>query len=182
MAVNETIVTGRKLRKLINEANKLWQRISIWTKASDVEFDDGQTAETKMGAIKGITADLNTTETGYAADITALAKLNSDINTEISNMRYPMPTTTVITNGSLTGGRTFTWTATEDCYVTASLWTNNGGVSYASLNGAMMIGINENGATMQGWVYGSFFARRGSSISIHGDGTNVSTYRIYKVQ
>lgn len=77
--VNEQIVTGRKFRKLIDEASKLWQRISLWTKASDVEFDDGQTAETKMGAIKGITTDLNVTSPGYAADVTMLTQLYSDI-------------------------------------------------------------------------------------------------------
>ena len=79
MAVNEQIVTGRKFRKLLDEATKLWQRISFWTKATDVEFDDGQTAESKMGAIKGITTDLNVTETGYAADATMLTQLYSDI-------------------------------------------------------------------------------------------------------
>lgn len=46
--VNEQIVTGRKFRKLIDEASRLWLRISFWTKASDVEFNDGETAETKF--------------------------------------------------------------------------------------------------------------------------------------
>lgn len=79
MALNEQIVTGRNFRKCIDVANKLWLRISFWTKASDVEFDDGENAEMKLGAIKGITTDLNITETGYAADMTALAQLNSEI-------------------------------------------------------------------------------------------------------
>lgn len=48
MAINETIVTGRKFRKLVDETTKLWQRISFWTKASDVEFDDGETAQEKI--------------------------------------------------------------------------------------------------------------------------------------
>lgn len=48
MAINEEIVTGRKFRKLVDEATKLWQRISFWTKACDVEFDDGETAEEKI--------------------------------------------------------------------------------------------------------------------------------------
>lgn len=51
MAVNETIVTGRKYRKCIDAANKLWQRISFWTKASDVEFDDGLNAEEKISEL-----------------------------------------------------------------------------------------------------------------------------------
>lgn len=51
MAVNEQIVTGRKFRKLIDETQKIWQRISFWTKASDVEFDDGQTLENKTNSM-----------------------------------------------------------------------------------------------------------------------------------
>lgn len=52
MAINETIVTGRKFRKLVDETTKLWQRISFWTKASDVEFDDGKTAQEKLGNLQ----------------------------------------------------------------------------------------------------------------------------------
>ena len=85
--INEQIVTGRAHRVLIDKATKLWQRKSFWTKGSDVEFNDGKNAETKVGAIKGITIDLNTTETGYAADMTALAQLNSEIADGIS-VRY----------------------------------------------------------------------------------------------
>jgi hypothetical protein len=86
MALNEQIVTGRSFRKCIDVANKLWQKISFWTKASDVEFDDGENAETKLGAIKGITVDLNTTETGYAADMTALTQLNNQIMNNIDGI------------------------------------------------------------------------------------------------
>ena len=51
MAINETIVTGRKFRKLANAATKQWQRLSFWHKASDCEFNDGKNAETKLGAV-----------------------------------------------------------------------------------------------------------------------------------
>lgn len=77
--VNEQIVTGRKFRKLIDEATKLWQRISFWTKASDVEFDDGSTAETKMGAINGITDSLVSTSSNIAASAKALNQLNNKL-------------------------------------------------------------------------------------------------------
>ena len=50
--VNEQIVTGRKFRKLIDEASRLWLRISFWTKACDVEFDDGETLDTKFNNLK----------------------------------------------------------------------------------------------------------------------------------
>ena len=58
MTINEQIVTGRKFRKLIDEASRLWLRISFWTKASDVEFDDGEDAETKFFTIKLVIENL----------------------------------------------------------------------------------------------------------------------------
>lgn len=79
MAVNETIVTGRKFRKLIDETNKLWQRISFWTKSSDVEFDDGKSAETKVGAIDGITSDLSGESENIAASIKCVNELNNNL-------------------------------------------------------------------------------------------------------
>ena len=48
MAINEEKVAGRKFRKLVDEAQKLWQRISFWTMACDVEFEDGQNLEEKI--------------------------------------------------------------------------------------------------------------------------------------
>lgn len=80
MAVNETIVTGRKFRKLIDAANKQWQRISFWHKASDCEFDDGKTAQTKVGAIDGITSDLSGESETVAASIKCVNQLNSSLS------------------------------------------------------------------------------------------------------
>lgn len=86
MAVNEQIVTGRKFRKLIDEANKLWQRISFWTKASDVEFNDGKNAETKFGAINGVTDSLTSTASNIAASAKAVKTLNDKVTQLSSNL------------------------------------------------------------------------------------------------
>lgn len=67
MAINEKIVTGRKFRRLIDKDSKLWQLISWWTKAGDVEFDDGKTAEQKLGNINGITSDFSIDDESIAA-------------------------------------------------------------------------------------------------------------------
>lgn len=48
MAVNEKIVINRAFRKLIDQSSNKWIKISFWTKACDVEFDDGETAENKF--------------------------------------------------------------------------------------------------------------------------------------
>ena len=82
--VNEQIVTGRKFRKLIDEANRLWLRISFWTKACDVEFDDGKTAEIKLGAIDGITDSLASTSSRIAASAKSVATLNNTLNNRLA--------------------------------------------------------------------------------------------------
>ncbi len=80
MEVNEQIVTGQKFRCLMDEAAKLWQRISFWTKANDVEFDDGMNAETKVGAISGITDSLASTSSHIAASAKAVHTLNNNFS------------------------------------------------------------------------------------------------------
>jgi len=76
--VNEVIVTGRIKRRLIDKAAKLWQRISYWTKACDVEFDDGKSAQEKLGNINGITSDINEESENIAASIKAVNRLNNE--------------------------------------------------------------------------------------------------------
>ncbi len=111
MAINEEIVTGRKFRKLIDEANKLWQRISFWTKASDVEFDDGQTAETKIRDINGALSTLNSkleiTKATLAAGATSVTISDSRITTNSALSFYTSvygtnPTAVSVANGSVT--------------------------------------------------------------------------------
>lgn len=83
--VNEVIVTGRKKRRLIDRAAKLWQRISYWTKACDVEFDDGKTAQEKVGAINGITSNFNEGSSDIAASSLLTKKIKDDLNEGIIN-------------------------------------------------------------------------------------------------
>ena len=79
--MTESIVTGRYFRQCIDVVNKKWKRISYWLKACDLFFDDNKNAQTKVGAFKGITTDLNTTITGYACDATIIKSLQDQINT-----------------------------------------------------------------------------------------------------
>lgn len=85
--VNEQIATGRKFRKLIDEVNKIWLRISFWTKAIDVEFNDGNNAETKFGAINGVTDSLTSTASNIAASAKAVKTLNDKVTQLSSNIR-----------------------------------------------------------------------------------------------
>lgn len=77
--INEQIVTGRKFRKLVDETTKLWQRISFWTKASDVEFNDGKTAEEKIGNLNDITNSLQ-------SKITQLTNSENNIQSQITQL------------------------------------------------------------------------------------------------
>ncbi len=95
MAINETIVTGRKYRQCVDasEDKKIWQRKSFWSKADDCVFDDGTTLQNKCGSIKGITTNMNVSTEGYAADMrafnlnkTTLENKISALNTKITNM------------------------------------------------------------------------------------------------
>ena len=75
----ETTSIGHFYNRCVDAVNNLFETMSFWTHAKDVEFDDGGTAQNKVGAIKGITSDLNTTTTGYAADITTVSKINDNL-------------------------------------------------------------------------------------------------------
>lgn len=66
MVINEQIVSSY-YRRLIDKSAKLWQRISFWTKSSDVEFNDGKTAEEKVGNINGITSDFAANDDSISA-------------------------------------------------------------------------------------------------------------------
>ena len=85
IGINEQIITGRKYRRLIDKAAKLWQRISWWTKASDVEFDDGRTAEQKVGNINGITSNFENGSDDIAASSVLTKKIKDDLNEGIIN-------------------------------------------------------------------------------------------------
>ena len=56
--MTENIVTGKKYRILTDATQDIWDRISFWTKASDVYYDDNSTAETNrpIGILKRSTA------------------------------------------------------------------------------------------------------------------------------
>lgn len=79
MTVKEEIITGRKWRRLIDKVAGLWQRISYWTHSTDVEFEDGKNAETKVGAIDGITDSLVSTSSNIAASAKALSQVNNNL-------------------------------------------------------------------------------------------------------
>lgn len=97
--IGDTVSKGNYFNVCTDETNQTFETKSFYTDSEDVKFADGKNAENKMGAIKGITSDLNTTTTGYAADMTTVAKLNSSLNDSNTSESFNF--------GSLNGVRGF---------------------------------------------------------------------------
>lgn len=80
MALNEQIVEEtRYYRQCVDKDNKKWERYGLWNRGKDTECEDGNTVETKVGAIKGITTSTNVSETGYAADAKTVSEINQSL-------------------------------------------------------------------------------------------------------
>lgn len=58
---NDTIITGRKYRILADASRRLWNVISFWTKAQDVEFNDGSDLQSRFTSLADVTTQ-NTTK------------------------------------------------------------------------------------------------------------------------
>ncbi len=89
MAINEEIVTGRKFRQLIDETTMFWRRLSFWTKASDVEFNDGKDAETKIGDINIILKTLNKNLGGFTPIIDETGRITGYKTTVGADTVFP---------------------------------------------------------------------------------------------
>ncbi len=87
MAIKETIYLHRKHRVCIGNsgAQKMWNRYSFWTHASDVEFDDGSTLDSKISNIKGITKNIDA-GAGYAADVSLVKSIRDSLKSLIDNL------------------------------------------------------------------------------------------------
>lgn len=94
-----SILSGYKKVKNYIETGSGKKLLSRWTSSNTVEFEDGKTAQTKVGAIKGITTSTNTKETGYAADATTVAALNQSL--DIDYYTSTIPTNYVTFSGSI---------------------------------------------------------------------------------
>lgn len=87
MSIIETIYKHRKHRVCVgnNGVQKIWNRYSFWTHASDVEFDDGSTLEEKISNVKGATNDINA-EAGYAADVSLVRSIRDALKNLIDGL------------------------------------------------------------------------------------------------
>lgn len=73
MAMNENIVKGMKYRIATDDTGNNWDRLSLWTAAEDVEFEDGENAAEKI------------------------TKLNTKVDTTVTTLSNKLKTTTYST-------------------------------------------------------------------------------------
>ena len=75
-----SILSGiKKVIPYFKNADGNYEQLSYKTSSQTVDFDDGKTAETKLGAIKGITTSTSVTEAGYAADAKTVSEINQSL-------------------------------------------------------------------------------------------------------
>ena len=75
----EILIKKGKKYNIFDKINNVWNQLSIWTHADDVEFSDGKTASTKVGALNGITSDLSGESETVAASIKCVNQLNNSL-------------------------------------------------------------------------------------------------------
>lgn len=75
----ESTSIGHFWNRCIDAVNNLFETYSFWTHAKDVEFDDGEVAQNKVGAINGITSDYACEDESMAASITSVSALNNSL-------------------------------------------------------------------------------------------------------
>lgn len=85
--MSDTVVS-KVYRILRDSSSSAWDKISFWTKAVDVEAADGKTLETKIGAIDGVTSDVSSESTKYAASIKSVHDLNSNLTANSQPFRF----------------------------------------------------------------------------------------------
>lgn len=86
--IGDTVSKGNYFNVCTDETKQTFETKSFYTDSGDVSFADGENAENKVGAIKGITSDFNTTDSGYAASMTAVSKLNSSLESNNEHFYY----------------------------------------------------------------------------------------------
>ena len=79
--VEEVKITGRKYR-IWDAVNSVWKRISYWTKACDVVFNNGQNAEEMVTSMN---AHLNSEINRLSLEISALRQAFSQALTDLKN-------------------------------------------------------------------------------------------------
>lgn len=167
MALNEQIVEEtRYYRQCVDKDNKKWERYGLWNRGKDTECEDGNTVETKVGAIKGITTSTNVSETGYAADAKTVSEINQSL---IPN--YETTKTVLSDNSKVSYNKKYV--VNKDSWFVCDHQSYNG-YSWGNVfvNEIRVAGFRAMPIDEAHYAYSSttFFAPKGSIIIINGAG------------
>ena len=97
----EVVKSGVIFRILAAISPVTWNRISFWTKASDVEFDDNDTSagsttlQGRIGSVSGITSDASSTSDTVAASAALVNGFNANTAITLSSAAWSVGTTTI---------------------------------------------------------------------------------------
>ena len=98
-----SILSGiKKVIPYFKNADGNYEQLSYKTSSQTVDFDDGETAETKLGAIKGITTSTSVTETGYAADAKTVSEINQSLKSILDITYTNIDSDTYLSNNEKT--------------------------------------------------------------------------------
>ncbi len=89
-----SILSGFFKTKKYRKTDTGYKLQSEWTSASTVEMADGNTAETNLGAIKGITSSLATENDNYALSASAGKNLQDQVTTLNTDLMWKVKTIT----------------------------------------------------------------------------------------
>lgn len=117
-------IKGRGYKVLVDNTPGafVWNELSFWTSAEDVEFNDGKTAQAKLGDINGITTSTSVQNEGFAADATVVASIYKRVNQYVSATLSAGSTELVFTNSNFGNTTHF------------DIWTNVYGVSPTAMS------------------------------------------------
>lgn len=83
-------IVSKVYRVLTDVSLRVWDKISFWCLAKDVELANGKNLETTCGSITGITSSLTSTSKTMAASASAIKQLNdkiADLNSNLTNLK-----------------------------------------------------------------------------------------------
>lgn len=83
-----SIVSGYKKFKKYILTSSGFQLVSHWTNANTLQFDDGKTAQAKLGAIDGISSSKDSSSEKIAASTKLVSELNSNLGGQFGGMTF----------------------------------------------------------------------------------------------
>lgn len=106
----ESTSIGHFWNRCIDAVNNLFETYSFWTHAKDVEFDDGEVAQNKVGAINGITSDLTCEDESIAVSAKAVNDSLGGFSFQTVDGKKQVSTDGGETWSNFSGGAELLWT------------------------------------------------------------------------